>query len=223
MSKRTEKKPKRSYNTYDPEKLILAVQAVKNKELSLRKAAKNFQISVSTLHDHFHGTHVKAVGHPAVLLHDEEKLLVEAAQLLAEYGLPVSRLDYRRLAKGYFDQIGRKTHFPSNMPSKKWLRCFLMRWKAELSVRIPESLASNRAKALTKEVISEFFKKYEKILVEKLLTTKPNCIWNCDETGFGTDPKNDRVIAKRGAKNVNLLTGNALRLNYTLCYAVEML
>ena len=54
--------------------------------------------------------------------------------------------------------------------------------------RKPETLTLARAKALTHEVVDEFFEMWTNLLTKYDLVNKPDRIYNCDEAGFSTSP-----------------------------------
>ena len=62
-----------------------------------------------------------------------------------------------------------------------------------------------RAKAMDVDSINRYFDVLEHALKDNNLYNKPSFIFNCDETGMPLNPKSFKVIAKRGAKNVNTI------------------
>ena len=74
------------------ERLGAAIDALENKELSLREAAERYDIPKSTLHDHVSGGHTRCgAGRPPVLNALEEKSIVRSCQELAQLGFGVDR------------------------------------------------------------------------------------------------------------------------------------
>ena len=47
-------------------------------------------------------------------------------------------------------------------------------------------------------VIFDFWEVLEEVIQEKKLFDKPQHIWNCDESGFLSDPKKVKVVSVRG-------------------------
>lgn len=124
----------RNYKNYSEKNLKTAIEKVRAGELSIRKAAFLYNVLKTTLHEHFRGNRNKPVGHPTVMSTEEEQNLLEAAEILAKNGLQLSRFDFRHLAKTYLDSSSRKTNFPLNFPTKKWLQGFLTRHPTVWSV-----------------------------------------------------------------------------------------
>lgn len=81
-----------------PEKMELAVSSVKKGELSIRKAAENYGVPKSTLHDHVTGR-IKpgaTIGHPTYFTQEEENNLVKFIKNSASIGFPRTPLDVRQ-------------------------------------------------------------------------------------------------------------------------------
>jgi hypothetical protein len=112
----------RAYQSYDVKKLPLALKAIHEGNMSIRKASQNFNIPKSTLHRHSHGKCSTQLGHPTLFSAEEENRLIDAACVLSNHGLPPNRMDFRKMARALFDSLGRKTHFPKNLPTTDWLR-----------------------------------------------------------------------------------------------------
>jgi hypothetical protein len=93
---------------------------------------------------------------------------------------------------------------------------FRNRWKDTLGFRLANNLNKQRAKCLTSKSVDDFFKLLADT-VEKLgLSDKPQNIFNVDETCFSSEPSRAKVFAQKGASNVNRLTCNNEKLNYTV-------
>lgn len=110
-----------------------------------------------------------------------------------------------------------KTPFAENRPGKEWLRLFMERNK--LSLKKATMICSAR-KAVTANpfVVHDFYDMLEKIVEEKKFT--PNQIWNCDESGFPTDPKRCKVVSRSGEVAYRVTPG-AGRENTTTLAAVN--
>ena len=84
-----------------------------------------------------------------------------------------------------------------------------------LSIRKPEKLGTNRARALNETITAEYFKGLGGLLCSLGIEDQPQSIWNADETGFQFEHKPVRVIAEKGSKAVVSRTNNT-RENVTL-------
>ncbi|CAI2200149.1 7254_t:CDS:1, partial [Funneliformis geosporum] len=101
----------------------------------------------------------------------------------------------------------RKHPFSENGPGYDWWKRF-MRDHSELSIRIPQELSEARAQRANATIVKDHFDKLKQIIYENSLTAIQ--IWNMDETGFVIVPKSEKVLARRGARQVHKVShGNS--------------
>ena len=106
---------------YSLEELDIAVQRVKNKELSYRKAESKYSIPRSTLSDHVTGKSLSLKrGPPTVLTEAEEQMLVDWALHMADIHVGYGRTREQLCAtvKEIIDKDGRENPFVDNYPGK---------------------------------------------------------------------------------------------------------
>ena len=87
VTKYKHKKP--DHAAYSPTKMPLAIRAVKNKDMGLKKAAKTFSANRSTLQKKMQGKLpkvTKGAGHPIALTAEVELELATCLKTLAEWG-----------------------------------------------------------------------------------------------------------------------------------------
>lgn len=89
------------------------------------------------------------------------------------------------------------------MAGEVWLKLFMERHPI-LSLRLPQATSIARATSFNKTNVATFFENYTGVLAKHTLDAKD--IWNVDETGTTTVQKPDRVIARRGEKQVSAMT-----------------
>lgn len=146
------------------------------------------------------------------------KYLLKSSQLC--FGL--SRNELRRLALEFAKTI--KVAYPESwnenmMASRGWYEGFMKR-HANLSLRTPEKISANRAKAFSKENVEAFFANLKSLHDETPFT--PDRIWNMDESGFPTVPnKVGKVIAEKGSKRVGQMASQERGTNVTMALAVN--
>lgn len=127
------------------------VEEIKNKKISLRSAAKKYNLPRSTLSDHYNGKTTTPHGRKTVFRPIEEELLAAHAVKVAE-SFPLTRLDIRLLAKSYLDSDGRTVPiFQNNLPGEEWVDGFLKRSR-NVQLRMAGNKPARRAK------VSRFFK-----------------------------------------------------------------
>ena len=78
--------------------------------------------------------------------------------------------------------------------SNNWLYGFLERWQETLSSLKPSKLESNRAKCATPEVVENYYKELKSVLDKYDLHTRPDLIYNLDETGLQPDHRPPNII-----------------------------
>lgn len=104
---------------YHPEQMALAIQMVKNCQLSKQAAAKAYGVPKTTLLDKLSGRVPEAPTKPGpktILTKAEETVLVNYAKLMAEIGCPLSRPEFCREVKKILDLDGRPNPFQNNLP-----------------------------------------------------------------------------------------------------------
>lgn len=170
----------RNYRNYTEESLQKAVEEVRNKTLSLRKAQKKYGIHYNTLWTRLKGTHSNVVGRPQALSADEERCIAAHLISMSSFGFPMTTFDVRLLVRSYLNRCGKvATAFKDNLPGKDWASAFLLRHKKYLSQRMARNISHNRA-ATNEEILREFFAHFRS---ESEGVPQEN-IWNYDETNL---------------------------------------
>ncbi|KAG5870973.1 hypothetical protein JTB14_006700 [Gonioctena quinquepunctata] len=110
------------------------------------------------------------------------------------WGFGLMRKELLDTVQQYVQSNQLKTPFKDGRLGEDWYLSFSKRHR--LSLKKAELLEASRAKQHQDPfIIHDFFDKLESIQIENHVMTKPNCIWNADETGFSHDPKGIRVVA----------------------------
>lgn len=185
----------RGYVNYTQERLNQALDDIKEKKLSIRKAAEKYGIHRNTLWSKIKEKHQKTPGHPKVFTDEEEKSFEGHIITLSRFGFPVNIFDLRSSVKGYLDKRGRIVRcFKNNLPGVEWVKSFLSR-HPQISQRIAQNISHARA-ATDEEIVNGFFDNLKK----ELEGIPPQNIWNYDETNLVDDPGQSKILTKRGTK-----------------------
>lgn len=146
------------------------------------------------------------------------KYILKASDIY--YGLSVKEL--RKLAYEYAKRIGISypdTWDANREASSDWQLGFMKRHPS-LSLRTPEKISLQRAKAFNKENVDTFFKNLSSVLNENHF--EPQRIFNVDETGLPTVPtKATKIISYKGKKRVGTSTSQERGTNVTMALSVS--
>ena len=217
---------RKTTSKYSSEALLAAVKAVKEQGMKRSVAARKFSVPATTLFDHVSGKHSRiGAGAPTILSPAEEKEIVVSLQVLQEIGFGLTKDLVGVIIHDYLkDQSTRPTPFQHGIPGHDWWRLFLKRWNTQLSVRKPQHLPTSRASAVTPQAIEAWFDKVESVLskiglAEKSPEDLQDYLWNCDETGFCSAQACQKILAKRGDKDVQDTIGGSGREYFTVLAA----
>lgn len=133
----------------------LAINSVKNEELSLRQAAKNYGVPLSTLSDRC-STRGGKIGRPTVLSEEEEDMVVERIILMGDWGFPLTKVDLKKIIREYLVATDRVTRFTDNHPGPDFTRGFLRRHGRSIAVRKSSNLKRSKA-SVTAKIVDDFF------------------------------------------------------------------
>ena len=153
---------------YTEESLVKAVDAVMDKSLSVRAAAKMFSIPKSTLFDKLASNKEVKIGKkgpPTILTADEETALVLWINTCMEKGFPRQDENLLDEVQAILRKDGRDNPFVDCGPGRTWLELFLNRHPE--THRKPEALSKQM------DVTEEGIKKF-KFLVQMNCKSRSN-------------------------------------------------
>jgi hypothetical protein len=190
-----------------------AVNAVTSHGLSKRAAALRYGVPRGTLQRHIkramEGLGVeRKLGRSCILTCEQEDLASRILDMEARlYGL--SSEDIRRLVYKFCVKYKIKHNFNDEkcIVGRKWLKCFLRR-HPELSIRMPEKTSLARATGFNKAKVDIYFNTLQNELFDEEGSRKiqPANIFNVDETGITICQKAQRIVGKKGKRNIGIVT-----------------
>ena len=215
------------------ETMQAAVTAVLGPQgMSIRAAAKNFDIPYCTLHSYVakrRASGTDEIRYNAnysvrmVFSKDQEQQLYEYLLKAAKHNYGLTRKCARSLAYDFAalnNDIWPTSWDASQMAGKEWYIRF-MRRHPDLSLRKPEATSLARCSSFNRHNVMEFFGNLDAVYKEHKFSA--NDVYNCDETGVTTVQKttNVRIIAARSDRQVARVTSAERGQLVTVCCTIN--
>lgn len=211
---------RKTMTKYKLEDLERAVQEVKNKTLSLGKAASTYSVPKSTIHDYLKKDLITEpkTGRKPIFSEKQEKELEEHIIKCSKlfYGLTIEMV--RKIAYKFAEVNNLKHNFDktSQMAGKDWFYGFKNR-HPNISLRKPESTSINRITAFNETEVKMFFNNLENL--QRKHHFDSNRIYNVDETGISNVQRNSKILAPKGQKQVGMVTSGERGITTTVVCA----
>ena len=197
-----------------------ALQDVMSGKLSVRRAALEYNVPKSTLHDRVTGKVLPGAvgGPPRYLTDEEEEELVRWLEGCAEVGCAKSVREVRGVVGAI---VGKKQNLEHATVSHGWWDRFRER-HPHLRLRAGECLAYVRAVCTNRQVLDRYFDLWEDVLLKNNLKDKPNRIFNLDESGMPLQHRPGKRIAVKGQKHVIVITsGDKTNVTVLACVSAS--
>lgn len=196
-------KQKKYLKAYSEDAIQKAIDAIEN-GLGQRQAAARFGVPRATLQFRLSSKFKKTSHGPnPILTTEEEALLKNWITTSCMKGFPRREQNIRESVKEFLDAVPRQNPFKNNRPGTGWYKGFLKR-HPDIVLRTSEAITSASAN-VSEGDIKKWFKSVEQYLDQKRLRhilDDPKRIYNGDETNFMLCPKNKKVLAPRGSRNI---------------------
>ncbi|XP_057311558.1 uncharacterized protein LOC130649317 [Hydractinia symbiolongicarpus] len=216
---------KTNRGNWNEDQMKTAIECVKRKEMSIRKAASSFNVPLESLRRRCNGQlkqlsgenmHKKQLRPIRTVLTEEQETDLESYILALDnsfYGLSINEL--RRVIYEYCER--NKIKHPFNkvhqMAGRDFVSGFLKR-RQTLSLRKPEAVSLNRVFGLNKTSIDRYFENLKTVL-EKF-NIRPHRIFNVDESGLTCVHKPIKVLAPKGKRVVATATSGERGVTTTI-------
>ena len=172
--------------------------------MSYRRISEMYNIPCATLHDHVSGkVRFGARSGPVPYLNIEEE------EELASFLIHTARIGFPHTKKQVFaivEQILCARAISASVTNGWWER-YLQR-HPQLTLKSAVSLGLARAKASDPEVFCRYFDMLFDCLTRNDILDKPECIFNCDETGLAFNPPCFKVVGRKGSALCHVTSGD---------------
>lgn len=108
-----------------------------------------------------------------------------------------------------------KFNAEKGIAGRDWFISFLER-NPTLTIRKAEGISLARASGMNRTDVNKYFDLLEKTMSKEDLLNKPASIYNMDETGLQLNNEPGKVVAKKGSKDVHLVTSAEKRETITV-------
>nr|XP_047131617.1 uncharacterized protein LOC124810576 [Hydra vulgaris] len=216
-----------------PKEVVIeaASHVIDGRVTSVRASAKKFGIHYSTLSRYIKKVK-KAVdmGMPLpypgykknqVFTYEQEIAIASYISICSDIYFGLSPYETRKLAFECAVKYGiifPKSWLKHSMAGPDWMRGFLNR-HPRLSIRTPEATSLARATSFNRANVGVFFQKLSDVLDRHHFSASN--IFNVDETGITTVQKPNKIIARKGIKQVGALTSQERGTLVTMVIAVN--
>ncbi|XP_011136537.2 uncharacterized protein LOC105181464 [Harpegnathos saltator] len=159
--------------------------------------------------------------HNRVFNEEQERKLSKYLIRCADIYFGLSKKDVRKLAYELtikYNLSRPRTWDDNEMASEEWFQMFMKR-NHELSVRAAQATSLSRATSFNKSNVDAFYDNLT--IVMDRYKFEPQDIYNTDETGITTVQKPDRMVARRGARQVGSVTSAERGTLVTLAFAAN--
>ncbi|CAK1592532.1 unnamed protein product [Parnassius mnemosyne] len=164
------------------------------------------------------------VAYNKVFSEEQEHQLSRYLKRCAEIYFGLSRKEVRKLAFELTIKYNLKrpvTWAENEMAGEEWFGSFMIDRNPSLSVRVAQATSLSRATSFNKTNVKAFYDNLQ--IVMDRHTYEPQDIYNVDETGATTVQKPDKVVARRGIRQVGAVTSAERGTLVTVAFAVNAL
>lgn len=163
------------------------------------------------------------VAHNKVFSVEQEQQLSKYIARCADIYFGLSTKEVRKLAYELAIKYNIKrpaTWVENKMAGEEWFRSFMIR-NPSLSVRVAQATSLSRATSFNKTNVEAFYNNLQTVLDRHAY--EPQDIYNIDETGVTTVQRPDKVVARRGIRQVGAVTSAERGTLVTVACAVNAL
>ena len=209
--------------------MLIAVDDVTSKGISLRKAASDHNVNYKTLSRYVDMKKKEGIpdDHSFGYLKTRQVFTKEIEDDLVEYLIAASKIfhglnmkELRELAYELADSNNvpmPETWQTNQQAGLEWARGFMHR-HPDISLRSPEATSLQRMSSFNRHNVDTFYDNLEELLKKRFT---PENIWNIDETGVTTVQAPTKQIAKKGERRVGAIVAQERGTYVTVCCGIS--
>ncbi|KAB0795413.1 hypothetical protein PPYR_12252 [Photinus pyralis] len=223
MGKYQRKTERRNFSQASLDSALDAIE----KGRKIRAVARDFGIHEATLRRHLgikrkiKDRKSETLGRAPIFSKEQEREIAEQVKSLARLFFGITPTELRQVAYKYaeINHIKHRFNKETAMAGPDWFRSFLKR-NSVISLRKPEGTSVSRVSAFNKLEVDRFFDNLEQVLTKNKFG--PDRIYNVDETGVSTTPKEvGKRLAPTGVKQFGTICSWERGKNITVICAVS--
>ena len=192
------------HRQWSSEDMAAAIKDVRENGVAPGTAAKAHNIPRKTLSDRLQkkgDEDTNGAGRPTFLSQENEISICGYIDYMAQRGFPLTVNTIMMIAWAVDKKTG-GNKFGERGPSETWWHSFKSR-HPDLKLRKPDSLDRGRAMYATVENLRSYFVLLKNVLEEHNFSSRPQDIYNCDETVVDLNKSSQKVVVPRRMKSAH--------------------
>jgi hypothetical protein len=225
-------KRKSNRQVFNPDSMLLAIQACRENQMGYLKASRQFEVPISSLRRRVNDKNLRAKENKKVLGSKTTSLPLQLEEELYSHIFKMERMFYG-LTTTDVRQLAYDLAVANSIPAEQhrfnqekklagwgWLHGFRKRYP-NLSLRSPEPTSYARAAGFCKTKVEGFYQMLKHTYDEHSFT--PDRIFNLDETGVtNVQGKPSKVFAAKGKHQVGSIKSAERGTNVTVVFAMNV-
>jgi hypothetical protein len=192
---------------YSREALQKAIDEVKEKRCTMRKASETYKVPLSTLCDNVNGkSQTNKIGAKPKLSLETEELLADYFAKLIQGGFAPTFNHVNKIIGDFLFKNNLQHLFKNGCPGRDWYYEFKKRWRAKFDNETVCSLETaqerpgvgTNCEVNTREKLLAFFSLVSKHYAS--FTNEPQHIWCLDEVSLALNRSDTKILHKRSSK-----------------------
>ncbi|GAU89070.1 hypothetical protein RvY_01665 [Ramazzottius varieornatus] len=174
-----------------------AAHAVEEMKWSERKSAEIYGVNRRTLSNRLNDRHTGSRGRQPKIPPHEEGALADFLLSCSDTGIPLNRQHCAAAIVEMNIRLGSKYKASNNQHLRR-----LLKRHPNLSMRITHASNRKKDREWTHELAEKYISKLTELLYDRGFLEEPEQVWNLDESAFNTAEMFDRVVGRKGMRQI---------------------